>query len=162
VVVLAEVLEKLGIQYEISGFSDSSKIFKEWKEKLNQELREKLAKMKNWGGEGTETTEATQGAYQELLKNLGKDNFLITLTDGQPNNAESLKEELEKIAKEKKIKLVGIGLGPNTEFVKDFYKAAFSLKQMKVTERERRQGQKDFTEAFADLLEDMIKHPENY
>jgi len=162
VVVLAEVLEKLGIQYEILGFSDSSKIFKEWKEKLSKESRDKLAEMKNWGGGGTETTKATKKAYQELLKNLGKDNFLITLTDGQPNNDESLKEELEKIVKEKKVKLVGIGLGPDTEFVKDFYKAAFSLKQMKVSEKERRQGQKDFAEAFADLLEDMIKHPENY
>ena len=165
VVVLAEVLEKLeqlGIQYEISGFSDSSKIFKEWKEKLNKELRNKLAEMKSWGGGGTETAEATKEAYQELLKNLGKDNFLITLTDGQPNNPERLKEELEKIVKEKKVKLVGIGLGPNTEFVKDFYKAAISLEKMKISEEERRQGQKDFAEAFADLLEDMIKHPEKY
>jgi 23S rRNA pseudoU1915 N3-methylase RlmH len=162
VVVLAEVLEKLGIQYEILGFSDISKIFKEWKEKLNNELRDKLAEMKNWGGGGTETAKATQRAYQELLKNLGKDNFLITLTDGQPNNAESLKEELEKIVKEKKMKLVGIGLGSDTEFVKDFYKAAFSLKKMNVSDEERRQGQKDFAEAFADLLEDMIRHPEKY
>ena len=33
---------------------------------------------------------------------------------------------------------------------------------MKVTEEERRQGQKDFAEAFADLLEDMIRYPERY
>jgi hypothetical protein len=162
VVVLAEVLEKLGIQYEIIGFSDSSKIFKEWKEKLSKELRGKLSGMKTWCVGGTATTEATQKAYQELLKNLGKDNFLITLTDGQPNNAESLKEILKKIANEKRVKLVGIGLGPDTEFVKDFYKAAFSLEKLKVSEKERRQGQKDFAEAFADLLEDMIRHPEKY
>jgi len=162
VVVLIEVLERLGIQYEIIGFSDSSKIFKGWKEKLSKELRDKLSGMKTWGGGGTATTEATQKAYQELLKNLGKDNFLITLTDGQPNNAESLKKELEKIVKEKKVKLVGIGLGPNTEFVQDFYKAAFSLEKLKISEEERCQGQKDFTEAFADLLEDMIRHPEKY
>ena len=162
VVVLAEVLEKLGIQYEILGFSDSSKIFKEWKEKLNKELRDKLAEMKSWGGGGTATTEATKKVYQELLKNLGKDNFLITLTDGHPHDSNSLKKELAKIVKEKKVKLVGIGLGPDTEFVEDFYKAAFSLKKMKITEGERRQGQKDFAEAFAELLEDMIRHPEKY
>jgi hypothetical protein len=96
------------------------------------------------------------------LKNLGKDNFLITLTDGQPDNPESLKQELAKIIKERKVRLVGIGLGPDTEFVKDFYEAAFSLEKIKVTEEERRQGQKDFAETFADLLEDMIKHPERY
>ncbi|MGB9637661.1 MAG: VWA domain-containing protein, partial [Microgenomates group bacterium] len=162
VVVLAEVLEKLGMQYEILGFSDNSEIFKEWKERLDKKSREHLSQMKSWGRRGTETTEATQKAYKELLKNLGKDNFLITLTDGQPNDSESLKQELEKIIKEKKVKLVGIGLGPDTEFVRDFYKAAFSLPKMRVTEQERRQGQKDFAEAFAELLEDMIKHPEKY
>jgi len=162
VVVLAEVLEKLGIQSEISGFSEQSKIFKGWREKLNKESREKMAKIKKWGGGGTATTEATQKAYQELLKNLGKDNFLITLTDGQPDNSESLKKELAKIIEEKKVKLVGIGLGPDTEFVKNFYKAAFVLKKIKITDEERRQGQKDFAEAFAELLEDMIRHPERY
>jgi len=161
-VVLIEVLERLGIQYEVIGFSDSSKIFKQWKEKLRKESRDKLAEMKNWGGGGTETTKATQNAYQELLKNLGKDNFLITLTDGQPNDSEGLKRELAEIIQDKKVKLVGIGLGPDTEFVKDFYKAAFSLEKLKVSEEERRQGQKDFAETFADLLEDMIRHPEKY
>lgn len=162
VVVLAEVLEKLGIQYEITAFSDSSRIFKQWREKLNKEKRDHLSQIKSFGGGGTETTAATQKSYLECSKNLGKNNFLLTLTDGQPNNSESLKQLLEKIKKEGKIKLVGIGLGPDTEFVKDFYKAAFSLAKMKVTEEERRQGKKDFTEAFADLLEDMIRHPEKY
>jgi len=161
-VVLIEVLERLGIQYEVIGFSDSSKIFKEWKEKLSKELRDKLSGMKTWGGEGTATSKATQKAYQELLKNLGKDNFLITLTDGQPNDPEGLKQELAEIIQEKRVKLVGIGLGPGTEFVKDFYKAAFSLEKLKVSDEERRRGQKDFAETLADLLEDMIKHPEKY
>ncbi|MDW7988084.1 MAG: hypothetical protein RMJ65_05230 [candidate division WOR-3 bacterium] len=43
VVVLAEVLEKLGIQYEIRGFSDDLKIFKNWREKLNKNLRDHLS-----------------------------------------------------------------------------------------------------------------------
>jgi hypothetical protein len=161
-VVLAEVLERLGIEYEILGFSDRCEIFKEWREKLSKESRGRLAKMKTWGGRNTATTKATQKAYQELLKNLGKDNFLITLTDGQPNDPESLKQVLEEIIKAKKVKLVGIGLGPNTEFVKHFYRAAFSLNKLRVSEEERRQGQKDFAEAFADLLEDMIRSPEKY
>ncbi len=161
-VVLAEVLEKLGIQYEIIGFSDSVKTFKRWKEKLNKKVRDRLAAMKSWGGGGTNTTEATNETYKSFLKNLGKDNFLITLTDGKPDDSKSLKKVLNKITKEKKVRLFGIGLGPDTEFVKDFYKAAFSLPKIKVTEEERRQGKKDFAEALAELLEDMIKHPGKY
>lgn len=161
-VVLAEVLEKLGIQYEIIAFSDSPQVFKEWRDKLDSQRRDYLSKIKSFGGRGTATTEATQEAYREFLKNLGKDNFLLTFTDGLPNNPESLKALLEEIEKEGEIKLVGIGLGPGTEFVKNFYKAAFSIPKVKITEEERRQGQKGFAEAFADLLEDMIRNPKKY
>ncbi len=162
IVILAEVLEKLGIQYQIAGFSDELEVFKTWKEKLDKKTRERLSKMKEWVGGGTETTDATQKAYKDSLQNLGKDNFLITLTDGQPNDHQSLKQILARITEEDKVKLVGIGLGYGTEFVKETYKAAFSLAKVKITEQERRQGQKDFSEAFVDLLEDMIRQPEKY
>lgn len=162
VVVLAEVLERLGIQYEIRGFSNNSRVFKNWREKLTPQLRNRLAEMKNWGGEGTETTLSTKKAVEDFEKNLGKDNFLITLTDGQPNNSESLKKLLKEIKEKKRIKLVGIGLGPDTEFVKDYYPAFSILPNVKPTEQQRKKGQKDFGEAFADLLEDMVRHPEKY
>jgi len=85
----------------------------------------------------------------------------------EPDSEHSGSEyDLDKVAKdiiqEKRIKLIGLGLGPDTEHVKEYYPHGFANMKMKVTEEERRQGQKDFTEAFADLLEDMIKHPENY
>ena len=162
IVVLAEVFEKLRIQYEIIGFSDDVKIFKEWRSKLDKRLRNELVEMKSWGGGGTDTTNATQIAYERLLENLGKDNFLITLTDGQPNEPETLKEILSRIRKEGKIKLVGIGLGPETEFVKEYYPAALSLPTLRPTQEQIRQGQKDFSEAFAELLEDMIINPQKY
>ncbi|MEO0100995.1 MAG: hypothetical protein ABIK84_01175 [candidate division WOR-3 bacterium] len=73
-----------------------------------------------------------------------------------------LRQLLQEIEKEGKIKLVGIGLCPNTEFVKNFYKAHLSLPKVKLTEKERRQGEKGFAEAFAGLLEDMIRQPEKY
>lgn len=161
-VVLAETLEKLGIQYEIIAFSNSSQVFKGWREKLNREKREYLSQIKTFGGGGTNTTAATARAYEDFLGNLGRDNFLITLTDGQPNDSISLKQLLQRIEEEGRIKLVGIGLGPDTEFVGEFYKAAFSIPQVKVDERKRRQGQKDFVEAFVQLLEDMVLHPEKY
>ncbi|MFH8087063.1 MAG: VWA domain-containing protein [Candidatus Aenigmatarchaeota archaeon] len=161
-VVLIEVLEKLGIQYQVIAFSDSAKVFKDWYEKLDNRKRNYLSQIKEFENNGTATTEATEKAYQEFLKNLGKNNFLITFTDGQPNDPEPLKELLKEIEKEGRIKLVGVGLGPDTEFVKEFYKASFSIPQVKITAKEHHKGKKDFAEAFADLLEDMIKHPEKY
>ncbi len=162
VVVLAEVLEKLGIQYEIRGFSDNSRIFKNWREKLTPKLRNQLSEMKSWGRGGTKTTLSTKEAVENFEKELGKDNFLITLTDGQPYDPTSLKKLLKEIKEKKRIKLVGIGLGPDTELVKDYYPASFFLPNIKPTKQQRKEGQKSFAEIFADLLEDMIRHPEKY
>ncbi len=163
-VVLAEVLERLNIPYTVRGFSDSSRMFKDWKEKLTPETRNKLAEMKYWGDGSTETTQSTAEAIDDLKNNLGKDNFLITLTDGQPNDARSLYNLLSQaqVLQEKKIKLVGIGLGPDTEFVQEYYPASLVLPNVKPEIQNGSQSNKNFADAFADLLEDIIKHPENY
>jgi hypothetical protein len=177
VVVLAEVLEKLGIRYEILGFQDTIIPYKEFKDKLNKELRDKLSTAKkepfdeavhnqaDWNSDGY----CLQKAYQRLLKNIGKNNFLIVLSDGlpEPDPAHSGPEyELDKVIKniieKRKVKLIGIGLGPNTEHVKEYYPCGFANMPMKVSDKERLLGKKDFSEAFAELLEDIIKHPEKY
>ena len=161
VVVLAETLEKLGLQYEFIGFSDEVKPFKEWREKLDEKKRKEFAVMKNWGGGGTNTYKATELSLEHIEKNKGKNNFILTLTDGQPDNGDRLREILKE-AKNKNIKLVGCGLGPDTDFVKDYYPASLSIANIKPTEQQKKEGQKDFAEAFADLLEDMIRHSEKY
>jgi len=176
-VVLAEVLEKLGIQYEIIGFQDEIIPYKDFKERLTKEVRERLSIAKrepynngvhnqaDWNSDGY----CLKEAYKRLLQNLGKNNFLIVLSDGipEPDDKHSGPEyDLDKIVKEiiqeKRVKLIGIGLGSGTEHVKKYYPRGFANMKMKVSEEERLQGQKDFAEAFADLLEDMIRHPEKY
>ena len=177
VVVLAEVLERLGIQYEIIGFQDDIIPYKSFREKLNNELRNKISIAKKepynegvhnqagWNSDGY----CLQRTYERLLQNAGKDNFLIVLSDGMPVPDEEhsgpeydLNKVVKDIIEEKKIKIIGIGLGPDTEHVKEYYPQGFANMKMKVTDEERRQGQKDFVEVFADLLEDMIRHPEKY
>ncbi|GIW67155.1 MAG: hypothetical protein KatS3mg096_023 [Candidatus Parcubacteria bacterium] len=177
VVVLAEVLERLGIQYEILGFQDTIIPYKEFKDKLNKELRDRLSTAKKepfnegvhnqarWNSDGY----CLQEAYQRLLRHAGKNNFLIVLSDGLPvpdPEHSGPEYELGKVIKgilnEGKVKLIGIGLGPGTEHVRDYYPYGFANMPMKVTEEERRQGKKDFAEAFAELLEYMIRHPEKY
>ena len=176
-VVLAEMLEKLGIQFEILGFQDTIIPYKDFREKLNKELRDKLSIAKKepldegvhnqaaWNSDGY----CLKKSYQRLRQNVGKNNFLIVLSDGLPvPDAEhsgpeyALDKIVEDIIKEKKVKLIGIGLGPDTEHVNDYYPHGIPNMKMKVTDEERRQGQKDFSEAFADFLEDMIRHPEKY
>lgn len=165
-VVLAEVLERLGIPYEIIGFHNKVKQYKKWNEKLNKEKRKELEELKFKPSEigTTHTDEATKVAMEDIEKNKGKNNFILTLTDGEPYPSEHGRRlrDILKEAKNKNIKVVGVGLGPDTEFVRDYYPASLSLPNIKPTEEQKKEGQKDFAEAFADLLEDMIKHPEKY
>ena len=162
IVVLVEVLERLNIQCEVIGYSDFLKVFKKWETKLDKQSRDHLVSMKRWGKGNTDTTAATALAEKDIKENIAKYSFLATFTDGQPNDPESLMNLLGRIKKEGKIKLVGIGLGPGTEFVKEYYPASSHLPNIRPTEKEKKQGAKDFAETFGDLLEDMIRHPENY
>ena len=162
VVVLVEVLEKLWIPNEVIGFSDRPKTFKGWDVKLDRESREGLNEMRDFAGGTTNTSEATRRAVSELERNSGRNDFLITLTDGAPNDPDGLKALLGGIEDERRIKLVGIGLGPETQYVKDYYRASLSLETLKPTEKEKREGAREFSEVFADLLEDIIMNPGNY
>ena len=76
---------------------------------------------------------------------------MITLTDGGPDSGESLNGVIKTIREKTSQKLVGLGLGPNTGFVKDFYPA--SIGDIKVEQLPR---------VLAQLLEDMIRNPQKY
>lgn len=177
VVVLAEVLDKLGIQYELLGFQDDILPYKPFRDKLNKQLRDEISVAKRepnnngvhnkaaWNSDGY----ALHQTYERLKQNLGKNNFLIILSDGLPapdpahcGDEYELKNIVEAVIKEKLVKLIGIGLGPDTKHVNEYYPSGFANTKMKVSQEERLQGQKDFAEAFADLLENMIRHPEKY
>lgn len=161
-VVLVEVLEKLWIPNEVIGFSDQVKVFKRWDERLDRGLRDKLAGMLHWGGGSTNTLGATRRAVNELRRNPGKDNFLVTMTDGMPDEPEGLKTLLESLEREKLIRTVGIGIGPETEGVEEYYKASLHLPVIKPSERQKREGARDFAEALSRLLEDMVRNPGKY
>ena len=141
-VVLAEVLERLGIQYEILGFQDEIIPYKDFKERLTKEVRERLSIAKRepynngvhnqaiWNSDGY----CLKEAYKRLLQNLGKNNFLIVLSDGipEPDDEHSgpeydLDKIVEEIVQEKRIKLIGIGLGPGTEHVEEYYPHGFLI-----------------------------------
>ncbi len=176
-VALAEVLDKLGIQYEIIGFQDDIIPYKNFEDKLNKQIRDRIAVAKKEPyNQGIHNKAAYNSdgyvlfqTYERLKQNLGKDNFLIVLSDGvpEPDPAHSgeewdLKRIVKNIEEEGLVKLIGIGLGFGTEHVNDYYPNSFANIKMKVNDEERRQGQKDFAEEFADLLEDMVIHPEKY
>jgi len=152
-IVLTEVLNRFGIKNEIIGFSGRAgyRQYKRFKEELNKETRKKVSQIIHQTGGGTPTAKATEIASEELERNKGKDNFLITLTDGGPDSSSDLEKIVEEIREKTNQKLIGLGLGPATEFVEEFYPAAKGNIKTK-----------QLPEFLSQLLEDMIKNPQKY
>lgn len=155
-VVLSEVLNRLGIQFEVIGFASTfSKnhfVYKSFDDEFHEEKRQGLVEMLSKRESATPTGAATEIASRRLEENKGKENFLITLTDGQPyNDPRDLKKVIKKIREETEQKLIGLGLGPDTENVVEYYPSA--LPNIKA---------KDLPEIFAALIEDIILNPEKY
>lgn len=153
-VVVAEVLNRLGISCEIIGFndqlSDKAVVYKGFTERLTPSLRQRIYGMTGEVGGRTPSRRATFFASQRLQNNRGKDNFIITLTDGEPTDDFSA-EEVREISRKTGQKLVGVGLGQGTGAVKDLYPASLPNVNLR-----------DLPRQLADLLEDLIRHPNKY
>lgn len=122
---------------------------------------------------GTNTYKATWQAYGELRKDLGSSgNFLLTFSDGEPQtDVEKLQKMLKETREERKklklkIGLIWIGSAMGAQEIrklkKDF-KYDFILSMPAVNPKENGTGgTKNFSEGFADLLEDIVKNPDKY
>ncbi len=165
VVLLTEVLNRLGINFELLGFQDEVIGFKKFNEDLSDTTRKKISGMR---GEvsGQNPGGHNKGAYNDdgpclleasesLGKQPGKEKFLIVFSDGLPegcrSNGNDLTKAVEKITKTTNQKLVGLGLGWGTDHVKTYYPASLPNIQIK-----------DLSEVMGNLLEDLILHPQKY
>lgn len=165
VVLLGEVLNRLGVKNEILGFQDEVIDFKHFGEILDDTLRKKISGMiaevggDNPGGhnrpsyndDGPCLTEASRGLEQEHAK----EKFLLVLSDGNPegrhSNSRDLENAVSEILSTTGQKLVGIGLGSETDHVKKFYPT--SLPSIDINA---------LPQVLGDLLEDLIKNPQKY
>jgi len=165
-IIVAEVLNRLGIGIQILGFQDELIEFKDHDGELTPSIRRKMLSIlkepynrgshnkSNWNSDGY-----CLGKASEMLdRQKGKNNFLLVLSDGLPApdpehaGAEyDLHTVVASIRKKTKQKLVGLGIGPGTEHVRSFYPTSLASIPLK-----------DLPRLLGDLLEDMIKFPGKY
>jgi len=155
-VVLTETLNRLDLKHEIIGFTDTFsnnvKVYKEFKEKLSKEARERVSSMRGVKMGNTPTNSATRFASERLEENKGRYNFLITLTDGQPtDDKEAVKTFIKQSGKTANQKFIGLGLGPSTGHVKELYPNSIANISIK-----------ELPQKLAQLFEEIIKHPGKY
>lgn len=165
VVVMGEVLNRLGIRFEILGFQDEIIPFKKFNEELDDTIRSKINGMplevrdrnpdghnqRGYNDDGPSLLEASG----ELEQEPSREKFLIVLSDGQPagrrSTAKDLTNAVTQIQSNTDQKLIALGLGQGTEHVKQFYPASIA-----------NIAAKDLPEVLGNLLEDIIKNPARY
>gem|GEM_PF-825498 len=165
VVLLTEVLNRLGIKLEIIGFQDEIIPFLDFDKKINDSIRAQMGGMlrevsasnpgghnnNNWNDDGPCLLEASA----RLAKQGAKEKFLIVLSDGQPAGKHSTYNDLHQAVKQilttTDQRLIAIGLGPGTEHVGTYY--PFSAPNIPVSR---------LAEKLAGLIRDVVIHPDAY
>jgi len=129
------------------------KVYKDFKDKLTKETRDKISSMRKEEMGSTPTSSATKFVSQRLEKNKGRHNFLLTLTDGAPypENPQLAKDFIKMARQKTNQKFIGLGLGPGTDHVKEIYPA--SIPNISVEE---------LPQKLAKLFEEIIKNPAKY
>ncbi len=153
-VVVSEVLNRLGIDFEILGFGDDFKDnifeFKKFGEKFSEGTRNRMAKIVSMPSGNTPAGKGLERASERLARMKGKDNFLIVLTDGEPTDIskEALKEKARELGVRSRQKIIGVGLGSGTAPVVEAF--PIGLGNLKI---------EDISGILAKLIILMIKHP---
>jgi hypothetical protein len=134
-VLLAEALHRLEVPFAIDGFQDILIPFCDFHEGLTARVRDGIGEMTH-EVEGCRSAgnncpsynddgPCLRDAAQKLLKEPADDRLLIVISDGLPEGRRSTERDLvqaiDELSKERGLKLVGIGLGPDTSHVTKFY-----------------------------------------
>ena len=167
-ILLAEALENVGVKFEILGFQDEVIVFKKFDEPMGNKIRGRMSGMplevsdKNPGGHNNcnynDDGYAVKTAADRLAEQEGREKFLVVLSDGSP--VPSMKHDgdewelayiVNKIREGRAVKMVGVGLGPDTEHVRDYYPNSTVMEKIE-----------ELPQNLAGLFEDMVRNPDTY
>ena len=135
-IVLAETLSRLEVSFAVNWFQDELILFHDYDDSFSQEIRGAIAEMpmetenERPGGhnaaEHNDDGPCLHEAAMALLDRAVSDRILIVVSDGEPAGSHSDEGDLRRVIKEisddsPEVSLIGIGIGPDTDHVTDFY-----------------------------------------
>lgn len=165
VVLLTEVLNRLGIKIEVIGFQDELIPLLEYGQILDDTARKRIGGMlsevqdvnpdghnkSSYNDDGPCLSEASE----RLKKQDAKEKIMIVLSDGQPcgrrSGAWHLHHAIKRILTSTDQKLLAVGLGQGTEHVGTYY--PFSAPNIDI---------KQLAEKLGALIRDVILHPDAF
>jgi len=134
-VLVAETLHRLGVPLAVAGFQDELIPFLDFHDPLDAERRQRLETMpqevndsrpdghnhSRYNDDGPCVLEAAE----RLLAQAAHDRILMVISDGLPEGRRSDENDLRRaiatLCEEPGLSLIGIGLGPQTEHVTQYY-----------------------------------------
>lgn len=140
VVLTVEVLARLGVPFAVHGFQDVLIHFKDFGEPLDASTRKRLGAMPlevegqrpdghNQPGDNFDGP-VLRAAAAELSEAPGSPKVLLVLSDGEPSGPGDGSSELTRAVahtlQQAEVLLVGVGIGPGTEHVQQYYPEAIA------------------------------------
>lgn len=145
--VLSEVLNQIGIKFSVTGFNTEIHDYKDFEGELDDTVRHSSEQMLSevYSGNAGHNDDdwAVEQTSDRLKKREETQKILFVISDGQPapsgkhskdgNNrrgfgygyfgfgTDNLKQVVDDITKDGKVKIIGLGLGRGTEHVKNYY-----------------------------------------
>lgn len=164
-VLMAETLHRLDVPFAIYGFQDHLIPLHEFNEPMTTVTRQKISEMVQ-EVEGSRQGGNNNPGYNDdgpclmefadkVLEHPCSDRILIVVSDGEPAGMRSSEEDLKQAvarltAPEMRLRLIGLGLGPETAHVRSYYPES-----MANVPPER------FAETIGELVERVLLHTPN-
>jgi uncharacterized protein YegL len=112
-VLLCEVCRRVGLRLNIYAFGSQAERLLHHDEPLSSRVRARLGSLPDSAFGDTNLTAALELVAADLSSSPYRDRFVFLLSDGEPDDAESAREQIARLA-EDEITVLGLGLGPET------------------------------------------------
>ena len=159
-VLLSEILTRLKVPFQITIFSEVSKVLKEFDERPSRGRKNEIGSSINGKGingrAGTVDYEAVDSRVEAIGQRSEEHKFLIVITDGGSNNGAKLEESLSEALK-RNVRVIGLGLGSETSDVDTYYPIGKGCLSLDPVDKGAALGP-----YFSKLLEEILKNPQQF
>jgi uncharacterized protein YegL len=123
VVLLCEVCRRAGVPLNVYAFAGQAERLLHHDEPLSDAVQARLGTLPEVANGGTNLAGALELVAADLANSPFHDRFVFVLSDGAPDDAGSVRSLITRLAGEGVV-LVGLGLGPETQQLAEFFRVS--------------------------------------
>jgi hypothetical protein len=119
-VLLCEVCRRAGVPLNVYAFAGQAERLLEHNEPLSDLVRARLGTLPEVADGGTNLAGALELVAADLAESPFQDRFVFVLSDGVPHDERAVRAQIVHLTRDE-VALVGLGLGPDTEKLAEFF-----------------------------------------